>query len=221
MRTREPVQFRVLKNDETLRGEIVRKAATIIDKSGEGAVRVRDVCAKTKTTAPTIYRLFGDREGLITSAHAYNFIRGQAELAERFATAIYDCKNKSSLVAIVHGLIDFMFTDSRSPHRRTRAEVLGAAMSNKSLAKTISEAQSELNKKFGEPVRFAQAKGWVRDDFSCEAFIAWLTGITTFRTLIELDPKRPLADEWDKISTKAICAVLGIPEPKKVKGIKN
>ena len=210
-----------MKNDETIHNEIVRKVAAIIDKSGDGAVRIRDVCAKTKTTAPTIYRLFGDRDGLITSAHAYNFIRGQAKVAETFASAIYDCKNKSSFIAIVHGFIDFMFSDSRGAHRMTRAEVLGAAMSNKSLAKTISEAQSELNKKFGEPVRFAQAKGWVRDDFSCEAFIAWLTGVTTFRTLIELDPKRPLADEWDKISTKAICAVLGIPEPKKVKGIKN
>lgn len=221
MRTLEPVRLRGMKNDETLHGEIVRKVAAIIDKSGEGAVRVRDVCAKTKTTAPTIYRLFGDRNGLITSAHAYNFILGQVELAEDFASEIYDCKNKSSFVAIAHRLTDFMFSDSRSSHRRTRAEVLGAAMSNKLLAKTINDAQSELNKKFGEPIRYAQAKGWVRDDFSCEAFIAWLTGITTFRTLIELDPKRPLADEWDKISAKAIYAVLGIPEPKKVKGIKN
>lgn len=202
-----------MKNDETIHNEIVRKVAAIIDKSGDGAVRIRDVCAKTKTTAPTIYRLFGDRDGLITSAHAYNFIRGQSKVAETFASAIYDCKNKSSFIAIVHGFIDFMFSDSRSAHRMTRAEVLGVAMSNKSLAKTIGDAQSELNKKFGEPVRYAQAKGWVRDDFSCEAFIAWMTGITTFRTLVELDSKRPLADEWDKISTKAICAVLGIPEP--------
>jgi len=72
-----------------------------------------------------------------------------------------------------------------------------------------------------QSIRFAQARGWINDDFDPEIYIAWLTGMVNARVIIELNGKHPKSAEWDKIAMRSICAVLGIPEPKKVKGVKN
>ena len=102
-----------------------------------------------------------------------------------------------------------------------RTEVLGSAQSNKKLAVEINKAQSIANEFGAQPFRFAQARGWINDDFDSEIYIAWLTGMVNARVIIELNGKHPKSNEWDKIAMRSICVVLGIPEPKKVKGFKN
>ena len=69
------------------------------------------------------------------------------------------------------------------------------------------------NKIVGDPLRFAQAKGWVRDDFNPEMFAAWLNGVVNSRRLIEMGGNQPHGSEWDVIAKRSICLVLGIPEP--------
>ncbi len=50
------------------RAQILQVTAKILNKNGEKAVRIRDICDASKTTPPTIYRLFGSRNGLIMAA---------------------------------------------------------------------------------------------------------------------------------------------------------
>ena len=114
-----------------------------------------------------------------------------------------------------------MFSLKRQDFRSMRLEVLGSAQSNKKLAVEINNAQSIANEFGAQPIRFAQARGWINDDFDPEIYIAWLTGMVNARVIIELNGKHPKSNEWDKIAMRSICVVLGIPEPKKVKGIKN
>ena len=210
-----------LADSQLLRDQILHVVAKIIDKSGEGAVRIRDVCVASKTTPPTIYRIFGDRNGLIMEAQSYRFILNQAVLIKDFAEAVYSAKNKSDFVKITHQNLKIMFSLKRQNFRSMRVEVLGSAQSNKELAVKINKAQSIANEFGAQPIRFAQARGWINDDFNAEIYVAWLTGMVNARVNIELDGKHPKSSEWDKIAMRSICVVLGIPEPKKVKRIKN
>ena len=184
-------------------------------------MRIRDVCVASKTTPPTIYRIFGDRTGLIVAAQSYRFTFNQTDLIKSFAAAVYSAKNKSEFVKIAHQNLNLMFSLKRQDFRSMRLEVLGSAQSNKKLAVEINNAQSIANEFGAQPIRFAQARGWINDDFDPEIYIAWLTGMVNARVIIELNGKHPKSNEWDKIAMRSICVVLGIPEPKKVKGIKN
>ena len=204
-----------------LRDQILHVVAKIIDKGGEKAVRIRDVCVASKTTPPTIYRIFSDRTGLIVAAQSYRFTFNQTDLIKSFAAAVYSAKNKSEFVKIAHQNLNLMFSLKRQDFRSMRLEVLGSAQSNKKLAVEINNAQSIANEFGAQPIRFAQARGWINDDFDPEIYIAWLTGMVNARVIIELNGKHPKSNEWDKIAMRSICVVLGIPEPKKVKGIKN
>lgn len=208
-------------DSQLLRDQILHVVAKIIDKGGEKAVRIRDVCVASKTTPPTIYRIFSDRTGLIVAAQSYRFTFNQTDLIKSFAAAVYSAKNKSEFVKIAHQNLNFMFSLKRQDFRSMRLEVLGSAQSNKKLAVEINNAQSIANEFGAQPIRFAQARGWINDDFDPEIYIAWLTGMVNARVIIELNGKHPKSNEWDKIAMRSICVVLGIPEPKKVKGIKN
>ena len=205
------------------RERLLKATAAAIDKGGEGAVRIRDLTKSCNITAPSIYHFFGSREGLIDAAQAYRFSRGQLQLGNAFSTAIHQCKNKAQFVKLAHQFLTTMFSYERRAIRNVRLNVLGNAVNRPDLSKELSHVQEESNKVVGEALRYAQSKGWVRDDFNGDMFAAWLNGMVNSRRLIEMNGIHPLADEWDVIAKRSICMTIGIPEParKKLKPTKK
>lgn len=53
------------------RSELVRQAARLLDEGGAAAVTTRAVAAAAGVQVPVIYRLFGDRAGLLDAAAAH------------------------------------------------------------------------------------------------------------------------------------------------------
>ena len=197
----------------TTRDRLLKATAAAIDKGGEGAVRIRDLTKSCNITAPSIYHFFGSREGLIDAAQAFRFSRGQLQLGNAFASAIHQCKNKAQFVELAHQFLTTMFSYERRAIRNVRLNVLGNAVNRPDLSKQLSHVQEESNKVVGESLRYAQSKGWVRDDFNGDMFAAWLNGMVNSRRLIEMNGIHPLADEWDVIAKRSICVTIGIPEP--------
>ena len=195
------------------RERLLKATAAVIDKGGESAVRIRDITKACTITAPSIYHFFGSREGLIDAAQAYRFSRGQRELGLAFSTALYKCRSKKDLTELAHRFLDLMFAPDRRATRNSRLNVLGNAIYRPELSKELAVAQDLSNKIVGDPLRYAQAKGWVRDDFNPEMFAAWLNGVVNSRRLIEMGGNHPHGSEWDVIAKRSICLVLGIPEP--------
>jgi len=201
----------------TSRERLLKATAAAIDKGGEGAVRIRDLTKSCNITAPSIYHFFGSREGLIDAAQAFRFSRGQLQLGNAFHSAIHQCKNKTQFVELAHRFLATMFSYERRAIRNVRLNVLGNAVNRPDLSKELAHVQEETNMVVGESMRYAQSKGWVRDDFNGDMFAAWLNGMVNSRRLIEMNGIHPLADEWDIIAKRSICMTLGIPEPARKK----
>ena len=200
---------------ESTRERLLDAAVEAIDSGGEVAVRIREIAAKADVTVPSVYHFFGSREGLIEAALAKCYIRDYLSITAQFAGAVYKCKNKADFVVVAHRVMDTIFASQRAKVRSTRITVLGSAQHRPTLAKAIALAQDIGFNATGEPIRYAQAKGWIREDFDPEMFAAWLAGIMNGRLLVELDGTHPQAKEWDVIAKRAVCLVLGIPEPTK------
>ena len=201
----------------TTRDRLLKATAAAIDKGGEGAVRIRDLTKSCNITAPSIYHFFGSREGLIDEAQAFRFSRGQLQLGNAFASAIHQCKNKTQFVELAHRFLATMFSYERRAIRNVRLNVLGNAVNRPDLSKELAHVQAESDMVVGEALRYAQSKGWVRDDFNGDMFAAWLNGMVNSRRLIEMNGIHKLADEWDVIAKRSICMTLGIPEPARKK----
>src|SRR5437899_356633 len=58
---------------QTPRDRIVRAATALLTKGGREAVSTRAVCAAAGVQAPTIYRLFGDMQGLLDAVASHGF----------------------------------------------------------------------------------------------------------------------------------------------------
>ncbi|WP_350274162.1 TetR/AcrR family transcriptional regulator [Kribbella sp. HUAS MG21] len=60
---------------DRMRAQIVEVAAQLLASGGRDAVSTRAVAAAAGTQAPTIYRLFGDKDGLLAAVLEYGFAR--------------------------------------------------------------------------------------------------------------------------------------------------
>ena len=189
-------------------------AASIIDKNGEAGVRINDICSSLKITAPSVYHFFGDREGLIEATQAYRYARGQDQFIQWFAEGVYACESKTDFTQHIHAAIHLLLSKNRSEFRRARADVLGSAQYRPTLSKKVAEAQERSNERQVETLRYARAKGWIKDDFDLRAFSAWTSGLSVSKRLVELNGCPVDVQAWDVITTRAICVVLGVPEPK-------
>jgi AcrR family transcriptional regulator len=201
----------------TTRERLLKATAAAIDKGGEGAVRIRDLAKSCNITAPSIYHFFGSREGLIDEAQAFRFSRGQLQLGNAFSSAIHQCKNKAQFVELAHQFLATMFSYERRAIRNVRLNVLGNAVNRPDLSKELAHVQAESDVVVGEALRYAQTKGWVRNDFNAEMLADLLVGMVNARRLIEMNGIHPLSDEWDVIAKRSICMTLGIPEPARKK----
>jgi AcrR family transcriptional regulator len=65
------------------RTRIVEAAARLLEEGGEDAVSTRAVSASAGVQAPTIYRLFGDKQGLLDAVVTHGFERYLAEKTVR------------------------------------------------------------------------------------------------------------------------------------------
>jgi AcrR family transcriptional regulator len=200
-----------------VRQQVLAVVAKIIAKDGADAVQIRDVCRKTKKTAPTIYRLFGNREQLIAETQAYRFSYKQRELIDQFSNRTYLAKSRAEFIKIAHASFEIMLSEQRQNYRKMRVEVLGAAMSDKTLATRIDESIKESARLGAPAIKYAQAHGWISDNFDAETFIAYIPGISNARANVELTTKNSLRNEWDKIAVRSLCLLIGIPEPKNAK----
>ena len=68
---------------EHARARIVAAAAALIARGGEDAATTRAVAAAAHVQAPTIYRLFGDKRGLLDAVAEYQMAAYMAEKAAR------------------------------------------------------------------------------------------------------------------------------------------
>lgn len=132
----------------------------------------------------------------------------------------------SSLVTIVdgHGRLDRAnqpTAPNAKPGRPSNTKpnlIMSAGLSTCAATKPPHHlATSSINQVSAEPIRFAQAKNWIDDDFNPQMFYTWLVGTLNGRVLIDLDGTHPECDDWDFIAKRAVCRLIGIDEPKSTK----
>jgi AcrR family transcriptional regulator len=55
------------------KNRILEATAELLSRSADGEISTRAICAAAGTSAPTLYRLFGDKQGLLTAAVDFGY----------------------------------------------------------------------------------------------------------------------------------------------------
>lgn len=157
----EPGDARAVLENET-RERIVRAAAELLAHGGRGAVTTRAVASRVGVSPPTIYRLFGEKDGLLSAVAEYGYARFIAtkrplqptddpvnDLRSAWSLAVDFGLDNAELFLLIYSAphSEAMAAAARSGAQRMHARIQRAAAAGRlrveeSLAATILQASS-------------------------------------------------------------------------------
>jgi AcrR family transcriptional regulator len=190
------------------RATILALAIDVLDAQGEVGIRVNQLADQAGVTAPTLYRHFGSRDGLVVAAQAARYARTLRTTTEDASPELARCTTREEVRCVLTQVLTAYATEEGARRRRERLNVLGGAYARPELARAIVEAQREATQGVEAFVRVLQAKGLASPDVDPETFAAWLTGMILGRSLIELEGASADGERWNRLAIDAVCAVL-------------
>ncbi len=183
---------------------ILERAISVIEASGEVAIRTNPIAFECGVTPPILYRAFGSREGLVIAAQAERYRRSSAEAADYLFQYISQSTSQESLRENVARTLDFIFSNDRAASRRLRAEVIGSSISRPALRDEVRKIDNEYSVKIAEAYQLAVNNGWIPSDKDLVPVIRWAQGLINARVLIDDTDDPVISAEWNRLSKDAI-----------------
>ena len=157
-------------HDDVLRQRIVQGAAELLASGGRGAVTTRAVASWVGVSPPTIYRLFGEKDGLLSAVAEYGYARFVAAKSPLQPTddPVEDLRSAWSL-AVDFGLshAELFFLIYGEPHSAAMAAAVQAG--NQRLHARIQRVAAAGRLRVDEPLAAAIMQATARG-----AVLAWL-----------------------------------------------
>ena len=186
---------------------LLERTKQLLETVGEESLRLPQILDGLGTSVTSLYHFFGNREGLIVSAHADRFVDRTNEAIEAFATAASHTTTFDEFLAFMTLVINM---SAYGPHfiqfRRTRTQVLGAAMSRPQLLDALAVSQRRTLMRFGSVAQGAVDRGQIRSDVDVEATTLWYQGIQLGRVLSEIDPELSENECWTNFTIEGTAA---------------
>ena len=186
------------------RTRILEAAMSVIEDTGEGALRVQKIAESVGVREPSVYHFFKNREELVEAAHVERYRRSHLEMVQPFQAGAALADNAEDFRRIVKKILSLVYAAEREHIRSTRMSVLGAAQTSPKIAEAIREINFEISSRLAEVFLRAQKKNWIRKEVDPLAAAYWLNGQILGRVMAEMDKDRVDLDKWNQISETAV-----------------
>ena len=183
--------------------ELLAATITIIDRDGEAAVRVRDVCETCGITAPVLYAHFENRDALIVAAQAKRYNDARLVFLDIFKKMFADINDRDTFVTTLTNFLPLHLDAGRAAHRALRTSVLGSVIGRPDLAAAIAEADRNYTSALREVLGEAQSRGWIRPDIEVGALGLWWVSVVDGRFHMEHFDTGVEPADWDFIALEA------------------
>lgn len=186
------------------RTRILEAAMTVIEDTGEGALRVQKIAESVGVREPSVYHFFKNREELVEAAHVERYRRSHLEMVRPFEAGAALADNAEDFRRIVKKILSLVYAAEREHIRSTRMSVLGAAQTSPMIADAIRQINFEICSKIAEVLTTAQEKNWIRKEVDPLAAAYWINGQILGRVMAEMDKERVDLDRWNSVSETAV-----------------
>jgi AcrR family transcriptional regulator len=186
------------------RTRILEAAMSVIEDTGEGALRVQKIAESVGVREPSVYHFFKNREELVEAAHVERYRRSHLEMVQPFQAGAALADNAEDFRRIVKKILSLVYAAEREHIRSTRMSVLGAAQTSPKIAEAIREINFEISSRLAEVFLTAQEKNWIRKEVDPLAAAYWINGQILGRVMAEMDKDRVDLDKWNQISETAV-----------------
>lgn len=172
--------------------QLIDQTIKVVEERGEVSLRIRDLVEETGIALATIYKYFGNREGLLDSAYAEMYLRTALHPFSYFSEAIQACTNADEFASVIENFLNLQNTAEAAHRRRTRISVIGSAQARPSLASKIADMNLQYADAFAELMKSPQEKGWISQEFDVSTIAIWFLGYLNLRSAMDLR-----VDDWD------------------------
>jgi AcrR family transcriptional regulator len=186
------------------RTRILEAAMSVIEDTGEGALRVQKIAESVGVREPSVYHFFKNREELVEAAHVERYRRSHLEMVQPFQAGAALSDSAEDFRRIVKKILSLVYSVEREHLRSTRMSVLGAAQASPTIAEAIRQINFEISSKIADVLATAQEKNWVRKEVDPLAAAYWINGQILGRVMAEMDKDRVDLDKWNDVSETAV-----------------
>ncbi|WP_334141428.1 TetR/AcrR family transcriptional regulator [Rhabdothermincola sp.] len=195
------------------RQRVLQVATQAIDEHGEAALRVEDVAQAAGVSVGTIYRYFGNREGLVVAVRAAQFLGALDEDLDQMERLIRSVSTPAEFVESLQRLTRAAGHPSRAPLRMQRIEIIGASRARPALARAIGEEQARITDRFAAILRRGQERGLIDPSLDPRSLAQFVLAFTLGQVLAEIDTSTPFdLDGWTTVAERFAAAVAARPE---------
>jgi AcrR family transcriptional regulator len=188
---------------------ILDVAKEILGEVGEAGLRIEDVMGGAGVQAPVIYRHFGNREGLVQSAHLARYIAALQQSSETFRAETLAAADAVEFRAVFDRLLDTVLAEEHREASFVRLEVLGVGTQRPLLAEAIRVAQADNYAQPQAALEHAQDQGWIRPDIVVSEFLGWAVSSMLGQAAVAKFRTEPgITDQWAATHRQAIHTVL-------------
>ena len=171
---------------------ILDQTIQTIEEHGEVAVRLRDLVSETGVALATIYKYFGNREGLLDSAYAEMYYQSAIHPLAPFEAAMAKCTTSSECAVLIEHYLKIQSDPDAMQRRRIRMAVIGSAQARPGLAAKLADMNLQYAELFVQIFQPARDKGWLKADFDLRTVAIWFMGMVNTRAPMDFRPS-----DWD------------------------
>lgn len=186
------------------RTRILEAAMSVIEDTGEGALRVQKIAESVGVREPSVYHFFKNREELVEAAHVERYRRSHLEMVQSFQAGAALSDSAEDFRRIVKKILSLVYAVEREHIRSTRMSVMGAAQSSPTIAEAIRQINFDIHSRIADVLATAQEKNWIRKEVDPLAAAYWINGQILGRVMAEMDKDRVDLDKWNYVSETAV-----------------
>lgn len=191
-----------------MRDALLDRAIAVIEEHGEAGVRTHAIAADCGVTAPVLYRLFGDREGLIVAAQAERYRRSyaldQAGIGAELRRRVARCLTREDLIDSIRWFVAAALSPDRHDAVLGRIDVLGSCVTRPALREAVAQVEREMLADVIQVFEVAREHGWLRPTFAGESVAAIWHGLVLGSYIPAIAPDALDITDWAKAATESM-----------------
>jgi AcrR family transcriptional regulator len=174
---------------------IVDVTIELLQRRGEGGLRIEDVQTRTGASKSSLYAHFGDRDGLVAAALGALLDRHVRADVEELRAIVAGARTATELCAGLLASAALSPDAAHDPRRMDRITVVAGTRGRPVHARAVAAAQARLVDELTTLLDDATRRGLVASRHSTRAIASHLQAMALGRTLAGLDAGRPADDD--------------------------
>jgi AcrR family transcriptional regulator len=167
--------------------KVVSVTIELLQKYGEGGLRIEDVQERTKISKSSLYLHFGSRDGLLAAAYGQMFAAHVKESIGALKAISEQVSNVDELRTALRSATAFVVSPQRFPSRVERAAIIGGVRGRPVFEAAMIQAQTTLTDEMTRLFTAVERRGLVKLAHSPRVIAQFTQAYTLGRVIAELD----------------------------------